>query len=61
MDKHFKKDAKQLVDQLFDSNLFKEKITRDDMNSIEELIEFLLSSRLDTYIKVHRLRERINK
>jgi hypothetical protein len=57
--KYFKDDAKQLVDQLFDAKMFKESISRDDMNAIEDLIEFLLQSRFDSYIKIEKINERL--
>lgn len=55
----FKADAKQLVDMVFDTRLFQDGITRDDMNGIEELISFLLESRFDSYKRVHALMEGI--
>jgi hypothetical protein len=36
-DKIFKQDAKSIVDLAFNNKLFKEEITRDDMNTFEEL------------------------
>lgn len=59
MEQYYKQDAKQLVDHLFDSKIFKDDITRDDMINIEGLIEYLLSSRLDSYIRVNELREKV--
>lgn len=44
-DKIFKADAKAIVDLAFDSKLFKDTLTRDDFNSFEELIEYMLKSR----------------
>jgi hypothetical protein len=55
----FKADAKAIVDMVFDTNLFKEGITRDQMNGIEELISYSMQSRFDTNWKAKELFERI--
>lgn len=60
-EKIFKSDAKQIVDMAFDNKLFKDEITRDDMNSFEDLINYLLSSRFDSYKRIHDLTTRIEK
>lgn len=60
-EKHFKNDAKQIVDMAFDAKLFKENVTRDDMNTFEDLIEFLLQSKFDTYKKCLELTAKIQK
>lgn len=39
--------AKELVDTLFDAKLFREDLTRDDMQSVEDLIAF----NFETYAK----------
>jgi hypothetical protein len=57
----FKQDAKQIVDLAFDNKLFKDEVTRDDMNSFEELINFLLSSRYESYKRVDNLLSRLEK
>ena len=54
-EKIFKQDAKQIVDLAFNEKLFKDDITRDDMNSFEELINFLLSSRYESYKRAEKL------
>jgi len=62
MDKKiFKQDAKQIVDLVFDKKLFKDEITRDDMNAFEELIDFLLSSRYESYKRAEKLLENLKK
>lgn len=53
--KMFKNDAKSIVDQLFDLKFFQSNITRDDMNGFENLIEYMLKSRHDSYIRLHEL------
>ncbi len=57
----FKKDAKTIVDLAFDSKLFKDSVTRDHMNTFEDLIEYMLSSRFESYKKVEKLYESIKK
>ena len=62
MDEHlFKQDAKQIVDLAFDKKLFKDEITRDDMNGFEELIDFLLSSRFESYKRAEELFDSLRK
>lgn len=56
----FKQDAKQIVDSLFDAKVFQEKITRDDMNSIEGLICYLMKTRVENYQRAQKLFESIN-
>lgn len=51
-DKIFKADAKSIVDMAFNTKLFKDDVTRDDMNGFEELIRFLLQSRFESYKKI---------
>ena len=60
-EKIFKQDAKQIVDLAFDKKLFKDEITRDDMNAFEELIDFFLLSRYESYKKAERLLQRLKK
>ena len=48
--KIFEQDAKQMVDMMFDANLFHDNVTRDNMNTFEELIRSLLESKFDSYI-----------
>jgi hypothetical protein len=58
--KLFKADAKQIVDMLFDAKLFKESITRDHMNTLEELVKSIMQSRFDSHIKMKELSKKIN-
>lgn len=58
-EKIFKADAKQIVDMAFDNKLFKEEITRDDFNGFEDLIQYLLQSRFDSYQRVEKLMAKI--
>ena len=58
-DKIFKQDAKQIVDMVFDAKLFKDELTRDNLNSIEDIIQFMLQSRFDSYQKLDKLTKSI--
>ncbi len=60
-EKLFKQDAKSVTDLLFDTKFFKDDITRDNMNSIEEFIQFLLQSRFDSYIRLEKIVKSIDK
>lgn len=60
-DNQFKQDAKSIVDLTFDGKLFKDNVTRDDMNVFEDLISFLLQSRFESYIKTKQLFDKLDK
>lgn len=59
-DKYFKTDAKQIVDMLFDTKVFKDDMTRDDFNNLEDFVGYLLQSKFDSYVKVTKLMDSIN-
>lgn len=52
-------DAKSIVDLAFEAKFFKENVTRDDINSFEELIKYMLQSRFESYVKIQKLNERM--
>lgn len=56
----FKTDAKSIVDMLFDTKCFREDITRDSMNNLEEFIQFCMKSRHDSHILCTDLMNKIN-
>ena len=60
-EKIFKQYAKRIVDLAFDKTLFRNEITRDDMNGFEELINFLLSSNYESYKRSEKFLESLNK
>ena len=60
-DKIFKKDAKHMVDMMFDANLFHNNVTRDNMNTFQDLIQFLLQSNFDSYKRLEKLKESVKK
>lgn len=41
---YYQSQAKEIVDELFEKRVFNEKLTRDDLQSIEDLIWFYFES-----------------
>jgi hypothetical protein len=58
-EQYFKSDAKQMVDMLFDTKIFIPTLTRDELNGIEELIQYILQSKFDSHIRVEKLFSKI--
>lgn len=59
MSNRAKRDAKSLIDGLFDAGMFKEHITRDLMNSAEQLAETMFTQSQESYEKCKELQESI--
>ena len=59
VEKRFKKDAKQIVDMLFEAKLFRDDITRDDMNVTENFISDLMSMSFEFHLKANELLKRM--
>ena len=57
----FKNEAKMIVDSMFESGTFHEKITRDDMNEVENFISFSMTSRYNSEMKAKALLDKIEK
>lgn len=55
----FKQDAKTLVDTLFETKLFRDDLTRDELNTIEEMIDYSMSSRFDSVLRAEKLFQQI--
>lgn len=53
--------AKYLVDLLFDASLFKEGVTRDHMQSIEDMIAFEYQASADSAKRLVEILSRIKK
>ncbi len=58
---HFKSDAKTIVDTLFDNKFFDSKLTRDDLNALEELVLYMMDARFNSAWKAKELWESIEK
>lgn len=56
-----KEDAKSIVDLLFDTGALDQKLTRDNMNALEEYIKIILEGRIDSHIKLIDLKRKISK
>ena len=59
MEIKFDSDAKTIVDTLFNAKLFKDGVTRDDMNSIEDLLKYMMESRVSSHLKARELYEQV--
>lgn len=58
---NFKADAKHIVDALFDGKLFKDNLTRDDLNCIESYVLDMMESKMSSHIKCKEIEEKLNK
>jgi len=58
--KIFKQDAKSIVDTLFETKIFRNDLTRDELNAIEELIDYMMTSRYDSIKRAEQLFSRIS-
>ena len=59
IEKHYQMQGKELVDKFFDTGTFNDKLTRDDLNSLEDVIAYYLQSNVKSAIRVHDLTQRI--
>jgi hypothetical protein len=60
MDKEiFKRDAKTIVDLSFNNKLFKDEVTRDDMDKFEDLLSYLLQSKYESYKRAEELLKKL--
>lgn len=60
-EKIFDQDAKSIVDMMFDTKMFHDNVTRDNMITFEDLIRFLLQSKFDSYKRLEKLNESMKK
>lgn len=54
------RDAKYIVDTLFDAKVFKDILTRDDFNDVEGLISLLIRNQLHNHLVVDKFFEEMN-
>ncbi len=59
--KIFKQDAKSIVDTLFETKIFRDDLTRDELNSVEEMLDYLMSSRFDSLLRAEKLFKQIKE
>lgn len=57
----FKQDAKSIADTLFETKIFKDSLTRDELNTIEELIGYCMSVRFDSILRAEKLFKQIKE
>jgi hypothetical protein len=55
----FAREAKTIVDLLFDAKMFKASVTRDDMLEVESLVCYLMDTRYKSQKKAEELMEKI--
>jgi len=58
--KYFNQDAKTIVDMFFDTGIFREDITRDDMNRTQTFIEDVMVSRFERNLTIEKFMREIN-
>ena len=56
-----KKDAKAIVDLLYETGALRNGLTRDNMNALEEYIRVLLDSRVNSHIRMVDLNRELIK
>ncbi|MCK4579402.1 MAG: hypothetical protein KAU50_11475 [Candidatus Marinimicrobia bacterium] len=61
IEKHYQMQAKDLVDNIFDAKLFNEKLSRDDINAVEDTFAYILQSNVKSAMKMFQLLDRIEK
>lgn len=57
----FKQDAKSITDTLFETKIFRSDLTRDELNSVEELIDYCMSVRFDSVFRAEKLFKQIKE
>ena len=59
--KIFKQDAKSITDTLFETKIFRGDLTRDELNTIEELIDYCMSVRFDSLLRAEKLYKQLKE
>lgn len=54
-------DAKNVVDLLFETRVLDSKITRDQMNTLEEYIGSIIQGRVSNYVNLINLKSKIDE
>jgi hypothetical protein len=53
-----KEDAKNIVDLLYETKALDSKLTRDNMNALEEYIKVVLQGRINNYVNLIDLKSK---
>ena len=61
INKIFKQDAKSITDTLFETKIFRDDLTRDELNTIEELIDYCMSVRFDSLLRAEKLYKQLKE
>lgn len=59
IDKYYQIRAKEITDMLFDKGFFREDVSREGMNSVEDFLAWYLDSLCKTAVKVALLSKKI--
>ena len=59
--KIFKQDSKSITDTLFETKIFRDDLTRDELNTIEELIDYCMSVRFDSLLRAEKLYKQLKE
>jgi hypothetical protein len=54
-----KEDAKNIVDLLYETKALDSKLTRDNMNALEEYIKVVLQGRINNYVNLIDLKSKL--
>jgi hypothetical protein len=57
----FRGDAKLMIDSLFNNDLFKDRLTRDDMSALEDWINMSMCHRYDSYLRLQKILPTLNR
>lgn len=49
---YYDREAKHIIDTMFDTHIFKETVTRDDMNGFQDLLGYIMQSHAHTAQKM---------
>ncbi len=52
-------EAKTIIDMLFDNKMFRDDLTRDDLNKLEEYLHFSMNTRIKSHIRIGELMKKI--
>lgn len=61
VDLHYKKEAKDLINLLFDKNFLNSELTRETIDWLEDFIGFLFQSKCDMAVKSSKLVARLKE
>lgn len=61
IEKYNQETAKNIVDALFDSKIFCDDLTRDDLQNVEEILALTIQQNIDSFKKVYPLLQKFKK